>query len=221
MPKLIPKPIEDCILNLHSNGLLHIEIATKLGVHWRTVEYCLKKHGLKSNKPKFTVVDDKNARCSKCGKIKPFEAFAQMHGKYRLSYCQSCRGKQGRENLNNHLDRYLAERWRRLKKRCEHEGYDFDIGKEYFIELYRKQNGKCFYFGVDLNTKVRPGQRSGPVENSLSVDRLIKSGGYTEGNIVMCSQRANTIKSNLTLDELKSLIPSWYEKIQKFYTKDF
>ena len=42
--------------------------------------------------------------------------------------------------------------------------------------------------------------------NSPSIDRFDSSKGYTPGNVRVISFRANTIKSNATLDEMKSIV---------------
>jgi len=42
----------------------------------------------------------------------------------------------------------------------------------------------------------------GPTDTSPSIDRIVPSLGYIPGNICVISVRANTIKSNATLEEL-------------------
>jgi hypothetical protein len=46
----------------------------------------------------------------------------------------------------------------------------------------------------------------------LSFDRFDTTQGYAWGNVVLCSNRANSIKRDLTLQELRVWIPSWYER---------
>ncbi len=50
-------------------------------------------------------------------------------------------------------------------------------------------------------------------DNSYSIDRIDSTKGYTESNIVVISNRANKLKSDASLDELKRL----YE----FYSNPF
>ncbi len=46
-------------------------------------------------------------------------------------------------------------------------------------------------------------------DNSPSLDRICPEKGYVKGNIMVISFRANTIKSDATLSELKQLIKNW------------
>ena len=63
--------------------------------------------------------------------------------------------------------------------------------------------------------KVRLELNTGKLNaNSPSIDRIISSKGYTPDNIWIISHRANTVKSNLSLEEL-TLIVSNLHKILK------
>jgi len=42
--------------------------------------------------------------------------------------------------------------------------------------------------------------------DSFSLDRIIPERGYVKGNVRVISFRANTIKSNATLEELKAVV---------------
>lgn len=51
-------------------------------------------------------------------------------------------------------------------------------------------------------------------DNSYSIDRIDSKIGYAPDNIVVISNRANRLKSDATLDELKSLY-EFYEELDK------
>ena len=50
--------------------------------------------------------------------------------------------------------------------------------------------------------------------NGLSIDRIDNSLGYSNENVVLCTSRFNTIKSNMTLEEIKKWMPPMYDRIQ-------
>lgn len=52
----------------------------------------------------------------------------------------------------------------------------------------------------------RQGQGGGGRHNSPSLDRRDPSLGYVKGNVGVISDRANLLKSNMTLEELKKLV---------------
>ena len=54
-----------------------------------------------------------------------------------------------------------------------------------------------------------------------SVDKVVAAAGYVPGNIVLCTYRANRIKGDMTLLELREWMPGWYERIEKFEGEDF
>jgi hypothetical protein len=57
-----------------------------------------------------------------------------------------------------------------------------------------------------LGTRISVGNGNKHHANSPSVDRIIPSLGYVSGNVWIISYRANAIKNDATLDELKSVV---------------
>lgn len=43
-------------------------------------------------------------------------------------------------------------------------------------------------------------------DNSISIDRIDSTKGYTKDNIVIVSQRVNSLKSNASLDEMQKIV---------------
>lgn len=73
---------------------------------------------------------------------------------------------------------------------------------------------ECPVLGIKLNLKIpNRGDRGDNLRNydSPSLDKIIPSLGYAEGNIWVISYRANTIKNNCTFEEIQKL----YEALLK------
>ncbi|MFF4026978.1 hypothetical protein ACFYY5_29420 [Nocardia elegans] len=52
--------------------------------------------------------------------------------------------------------------------------------------------------------------------HSCSVDKIIPELGYVEGNVVLLTKRINSVKYDLTLDEMKRWMPGWHRKLTRF-----
>ena len=92
--------------------------------------------------------------------------------------------------------------WFKAKKRAEKKKSPFTIREE---DL--KIPTHCPVFGFPLRRK----EGRGPGERSPSLDRVDRSKGYEPGNVEVISAKANRIKNDATLDELK-LVAAWLEK---------
>lgn len=92
--------------------------------------------------------------------------------------------------------------WLSAKRRAEAQGLPFNIERTDIVVPEF-----CPILGIEL----RPG--AGKVEDhSPTLDRIIPSKGYVKGNVVVISMRANRLKSNANVDELRR-IASFYDQI--------
>jgi hypothetical protein len=93
--------------------------------------------------------------------------------------------------------RYIARMWRSAKHRAKVSEVPFDISPDDIVipEF-------CPVFGIRL--EVNKGEGFQP--SSPSLDRIIPSLGYTRGNVQVISYRANELKRDASLDELKMLV---------------
>jgi hypothetical protein len=86
------------------------------------------------------------------------------------------------------------------EKRAKRKGLPFDIVvADIVIPSYCPVLGIPLYYGAGKRTA-----------NSPSVDRIVPGRGYVRGNIAVVSWRANELKRNGTLEELKKLV-LWLE----------
>lgn len=91
--------------------------------------------------------------------------------------------------------------WHSAKRRAKVHGLDFNIEKEDIIIP-----DTCPVLGIKLVVGNGNAHDSSP-----SLDRIIPEKGYVKGNVIVVSHKANTIKSNATIQEL--------EKVFEFYNK--
>jgi len=209
---------DDQILSKHSDGLSNRDIAEVVGVpHWY-VGKLLKEKNLIHNGTKRGILEIKDdlGRCTKCDAWKPLEEYRiQRPTKsypYRLTYCDQCRVMQIRKRRVETPESYLMDKFLKLKQRAEKHDIQFDLTLEHLIDQFNDQGGRCFYTNKELVFDLQGESKF----NSTSVDKIIPEDGYIDGNIVFCLFRINTIKSNMSLEEMKIWTPLWYEKIERF-----
>lgn len=62
---------------------------------------------------------------------------------------------------------------------------------------------RCPVLGLELCMTHPPG---GPKDDAPSLDRIIPNLGYVKGNVMVISQRANRIKNDSSIEELKKVV---------------
>lgn len=82
------------------------------------------------------------------------------------------------------------------KRRAKDKNIDFDI---HWSEL--KIPEYCPVLGIPIIKGIKNSS-----ENSPSIDRIIPEKGYVKGNVAIISSKANRLKQNATLEELKAII---------------
>jgi len=103
--------------------------------------------------------------------------------------------------LKTNLD-HLRERTKKYKLPKS------DIDLEYLHSIYPKDN-KC----ILLNVQMIKG-KGFATPSSPTLDRIIPELGYVKGNVMFISHRANIIKYNLTLNEMKLLLSNWKKQMK-------
>jgi hypothetical protein len=84
------------------------------------------------------------------------------------------------------------------RSRAKEKGLDFNISQDDFLQLPTN----CPVLGIPL-IYCNQGEAC---SNSASFDRFDNSKGYVKGNTRIISHRANTLKSDGTLDEFKKIV---------------
>lgn len=128
--------------------------------------------------------------CRLCGFRKELSSF---EGKRRQ--CSECRWELRRKKFSELGDTMVRRLVKYARKRALKKGLDFDEDvAEHLIELGGCPS-KCPILGIELSY-------SGG-DSSPSLDRIDNSKGYIKGNVMIISFRANRLKSDATIYELK------------------
>lgn len=78
-------------------------------------------------------------------------------------------------------------------KRARNHGWEFDLTREYLIELWNKQEGKCARSGVPM--QIESGTRENKNPYRASLDRIDNNKGYIKGNVRFTTHWVNNAKS--------------------------
>lgn len=128
--------------------------------------------------------------CYKCKQPKPISEFYKRTNEKYYRGCKKCEKEQFntfRKN-NPHIS-HLTN----AKQRAKKFNLPFDLDKDWF---YASIPEVCPVFGTIFETG----------KHGISIDRIIPEKGYVKSNCRIISHRANTIKNDASLAELKQLV---------------
>lgn len=100
---------------------------------------------------------------------------------------------------------YVETIWSRSKARAKKAGIEFALTRSDIANMTVPIT--CPVLGIPL--RMERGRRT---DNSLSIDRIDSSQGYTPDNVVFVSWRVNWLKGNASLDEMQKMV-RFYESI--------
>jgi hypothetical protein len=213
-------PTGEAIYEAHRLGLGNREIAAAVGCHHSVVRYWLVKGGLVSNAARGRPpepVDDEHSKCARCGEVVRNVDFPWVRGRAdgrRLSICRACRASDARRSIGENPFSYFNERERRMQNgerggRPSRQGIAYALPEGYLVGLWVYQGGNCFYTGEPMSIGLGVGR----VPSRASIDRVDPTKGYIVGNVVLCRTRINSIKSDVTIEELQEWMPSWHQQV--------
>ena len=146
----------------------------------------------------------KHYRIKNPEKIK--ELYKQSKDKYNKSRKERYRAGQPaeREALKKWYREHTQSRiWSSAKKRARVLQIPFNLTKEDILIPER-----CPILDIYLVTNDNHAGDSSP-----SIDRINPALGYVKGNIVIISHKANTMKSNATIEEIEKLL-NFYKRLE-------
>lgn len=148
--------------------------------------------------------------CSKCKESKEeLFFFRQKRTRDKLHcYCKSCSIKGNLEWRKNNRKRNSENqrKWNQsnrekimlssAKSRAKRKGLDFNITIEDIVIPII-----CPILGITIDKTIQ-----GSKYNAPALDRIDNTKGYIKGNVAIISHRANTLKSNLTIDTIQRIM---------------
>ena len=154
-------------------------------------------------------------QCSDCGEELPLSMFyndARNRDGLKLN-CKTCRiGKDIARQKANPVLTMTGKMITGARHRARRKHLNFNIDHEHVRSLVVSH---CPILGVPLKWSCNETSGGFAVANSPSLDRIDPSKGYVKGNVWIISNRANTIKSNATHEELKLVTKAVGEAIVK------
>lgn len=157
----------------------------------------------------FYIRRDRNkpiSRCKKCGYIASKKSYAKLTDAEKQEKVKRTVEWTNKQAKNGNLRVIFTKKIDTVRSRSKKYNVPFDITIDYIIDLYKSQNGKCYYTGKDLTTVSFRGEGHQIVKfdkyhYQASLDRLVPEKGYVKGNVVWCGWLVNTCKNLLTEEQ--------------------
>lgn len=164
----------------------------------------------KSSEYYYKNRDKINAKRNADYALKPPEELEKLK-EYKKRYYEKNREKlklAAKEHYQNNRESALArqkeytqENYHRVrltavKRRAKQSGVPFDLDLDYLKSL--PMPNTCPVLGIPMDGSYR--------DNHISLDRVIPELGYTKGNVCFISGRANLLKNDASLNEVRKIL---------------
>lgn len=137
--------------------------------------------------------------CIKCNTYKPLEEFI-LHKHQKDGRRNTCRECTKKYYIQRMLDKPFDKLHRNKKASCKKQGILYNLDAEYLNSIW---TGKCPILGIELS-KYSPYSKSS--DKTAHLDRINPTKGYIKGNVAFLSSRANRLKNNASVEEVKSIL---------------
>lgn len=132
------------------------------------------------------------------------------NNRYTASCSDECRKKYlsrcDSNRRSSSVEATLNELSEQIKSRAKRDGKQYDLSKEFLLDLLRKQEGMCAQTGRVLEaSSFVEGNKYRAHKNTVSVDRIDSSKGYTKDNVQLVVYHYNLAKSAFTQEEMMEL----------------
>jgi hypothetical protein len=177
--------------------------------------------------------------CKKCKVEKETSEFhadkSSKDGYYR--WCKNCKGEYDKEyrkseKVQSHQNSKI---YRDRKKEYRKKRYNEDLRVVLFEQAKYRAKNKSLPFNIEIEDVLIPekcplleiplfrkpyGERTGFHMNSPSLDRIQPELGYTKGNVMVISMKANAMKYSANLNELETFCKNSLKLISNVRNND-
>lgn len=129
-------------------------------------------------------------QCSVCKKIFSSSDASQFHSiteSAKFGTCKNCEKNRKRKRKQTLQGRLIS-----LLAGVRHRDSKAEIDLDFCLELWSKQEGRCYYTGDELHFNVNSNRQ----KNMISIDRIDSSKGYLKSNTVLTTWEVNSAKNN-------------------------
>lgn len=165
---------------------------------------------MKKSEMQVTLIDHMGndlVHCSSCLEAKSQSCFSERKdrsGRLR-PYCKECSKNIQRARYSVYKrEQPFKLKATRARSRAQSLKVPYDLDAEYLESIW---TGTCPVF----HTKIYLHEKDRADEFAAELDRFIPDKGYVKGNVHFLSRRANRLKNNVTVKELRQLI-EWMKK---------
>ena len=136
--------------------------------------------------------------CNKCHRLFPIERFFHqkkgVNGKiYYGTTCKDCDSIRLKKRYRSSIEKRMSCIFNAVRHRSTKKNIPFNLTEESMLEQYHKQNGLCYYTKEPLVLETG--------KKSISIDRIVSSKGYINGNVVFCQWIINNMKWDTDYNE--------------------
>jgi len=148
-------------------------------------------------------INSGSKNCSKCGQEKPLVLFFKhkQTSDGHHSWCKSCckRGNQAsKSKLNSTIEGRARVFLRNAKNSAKKRNQEFSLSVQDVVGFWNDQYGVCAYSGRDMTLLA------GKL-NTVSIERIDSSIGYTKENTILVCQAINRMKSDFDFEDFYDL----------------
>ena len=87
------------------------------------------------------------------------------------------------------------------RNRSKKKNIPFELTKEYIVDLFERQDGRCYYSDIKLNIVKKNKERThDPFK--MSLDCVDSNLGYVKDNVVWCAYCVNALKLKMSKEDM-------------------